>query len=443
VATLYVRSTDGNNADNGTTWALAKLDLAGAAAIDSAGDTIYVSQNHAESTASAVTLSFAGTIASPVKIICGNDAAEPPTAVATSATVTTTGSNGITINGSLYVYGIAFSSGTGASNATFILVNSTGNYQSFTNCSFTLGTTSSSQNLAIGPSANQPEKVVFENCNLKFSAAGQYIGVGSATFEWNGGALLSGTSTPTTNGLIVPGSGRSAGDVIVSGVDLSQASSSLNLCSSAYSGSVVFRNCKLPASWAGSLITGTIVQGFRAEMHNCDSGDTNYRLMVQDYYGSILSETTIVRTGGANDGTTTISWKMVSGADAEYPHQTLNSPEIVRWNETTGSAITATVEIVTDNVTLTDGECWIEVQYLGTSGYPLGSFVSDVKADVLATAANQGTSTETWTTTGLTTPVKQKLSVSFTPQEKGYIHAVVKLAKASTTVYVDPELTIT
>lgn len=178
-------------------------------------------------------------------------------------------------------------------------------------------------------------------------------------------------------------------------------------------------------------------------MYNCDSGDTNYRIWTEALAGSVVSETTIVRSGGASDGTTSLSWKMVSNANAEYPLLQLESPEIVRWNETTGSSITVTVETITDNVTLTDDECWLEVQYLGTSGFPLGTFISDAKADVLATAANQTTSSETWTTTGLTTPVKQKLSVSFTPQEKGFIHAVVKLARASTTVYVCPKLDVT
>lgn len=205
----------------------------------------------------------------------------------------------------------------------------------------------------------------------------------------------------------------------------------------------MIRNGKLPASWTGALTTGTLLAGARYEMHNCDDGDTNYRLWVEDYAGSIKQETTIVSSGGASDGTTSLSWKMASSANAEYPLIVLDSPEIVQWNDTTGSAITVTVEIITDNVTLTDAECWLEVQYLGTSGYPLSTFISDAKADVLATAANQATSTETWTTTGLTTPTKQKLSVTFTPQEKGFLHAVVKLAKASTTVYVDPLLVVT
>src|SRR5574340_915503 len=88
MANIYVRSTDGSNTDNGTTWELAKLDLSGAAAIDAAGDNVYLSQVHAESTATAVSLYFAGTVGNPTKIVCVNDGAAPPTAVAITATVT-------------------------------------------------------------------------------------------------------------------------------------------------------------------------------------------------------------------------------------------------------------------------------------------------------------------------------------------------------------------
>jgi hypothetical protein len=230
---------------------------------------------------------------------------------------------------------------------------------------------------------------------------------------------------------------------LVEGLDLSEFSSSLNIASAVGSARLIIRNCKLPASWAGSLYTGTKIAGARIEMHNCDSADTNYHMQIEDFCGAIVTETTIVRTGGASDGTTPISWKMASNSTAEYPLLTLDTPEIVVWNSTVGSSITVTVETVTDNVTLTDAECWLEVQYLGTSGRPLSTVITDAKADVLASAANQTSSSETWTTTGLTTPTKQALSVTFTPQEAGYLHAVVRLAKASATVYVDPELTVT
>jgi len=228
-------------------------------------------------------------------------------------------------------------------------------------------------------------------------------------------------------------------------VDLSALSSSVNIVGNG-SGmcQLMLRNCKLPASWSGLLVSTTITTpGFRVEMHNCDSADTNYRLWVEDYAGSIKSETTLVRTGGASDGVTGYSFKMTTTANANALVAPLVSPEIAIWNDAVGSSKTVTVEILHDSATnLTDGEIWLEVEYLGTSGYPLSSFVSDAKADILATSADQATSSETWTTTGMSNPNTQKLSVTFTPQEAGYFQAKVYLAKASKTVYVCPKLTV-
>ena len=135
---------------------------------------------------------------------------------------------------------------------------------------------------------------------------------------------------------------------------------------------------------------------------------------------------------------------MATSANANAIVAPLVTPEIIIWNVDVGSSKTVTVEILHDSATnLTDGEIWLEVQHLGTSGFPLSSFVSDAKSDVLATSADQATSSETWTTTGMTNPNTQKLSVTFTPQEKGYFQAKVYLAKASTTVYIDPKLVVT
>ena len=204
----------------------------------------------------------------------------------------------------------------------------------------------------------------------------------------------------------------------------------------------VIRNCRLPVSWSGSLSVNVLSFNERYEMYNCDSSDTNYRLWIADYNGSIKSETSVVRTGGASDGATPLSWVMVSNEKTIFPLFALASPEIVRWNDTTGSAITVTIEIVS-NEPLGNKQCWIEVQYLGTNGLPLSSFISSAPADLLSLATALASSSEEWATAGITGPSRQKISVTFTPQERGYVHAVVRLAEPNTTVYVDPLLTIT
>ena len=138
---------------------------------------------------------------------------------------------------------------------------------------------------------------------------------------------------------------------------------------------------------------------------------------------------------------------MATNSQASYPTVPLESDEIVEWNDTVGSSITVGLELVHDSQGAGSGskfqndECWIEAQYLSASGTPLGAISSNAKATVLTTAADQASSSETWTTTGLTTPVKQALQVTFTPQMKGFVHLKCVLAKASKTVYVCPKIT--
>lgn len=442
MTTRYVRSTDGSDASDGLTWANAEATFAGAAAADAAGDVIWVSQVHAESTAAAVSWDWAGSAASPTRIICGNDAAEPPTALATTATVTTTGDNGITAAASgdwLYVYGISFIAGSGGTGtASILLGSSTASQLTYESCVFNLASTGTSSVINTSSGTVPSLSMDLVDCDFQFSATAQSLSTTAGKLHIKGGSILSDAAITTFSVI------NASCDMLIEGFDFTNAASTLEITSGT-SGNcrVIVRDCKMPASWSGSINSGTPGPGSVFELFNCDDGDTNYIYQRKTQWGTIDTETTIVRTGGASDGTTTISWKMVTNANAEWTHQTLDSPEMVRWNETTGSAITVTVEFVHDSLTnMQDDEIWLEVQYLGTSGTPLSLFVDDAAADYITTAADQTDSSETWTTTGLTNPNTQKLSVSFTPQEKGFIHAVVRVAVASKTVYVDPELTV-
>lgn len=448
MANRYVNSVDGNDADDGSTWALADATIAGSSAGDAAGDTTWLSDNHAETTAGAVTFACAGTNATPSRLLCGNDAAEPPTALATTATVTVSNNNPLMLSGSFYCYGITF-----ISNGTIVCNGgSANNAQVYESCSFQLTNAGSAGVWNSAAANNNTFRTELVNCTFKPTAAGNvHVLCGDTVIR--GGSFLAGSAALVS--IFKPQGDRAHANLDCSAFDFSNLGSTVNLFfgSGINSGRFVVRDCKLPASWTGLLVaSGLVGPGERFEMHNCDSGDTQYRLWVEDYAGSTKSETTIIRTGGASDGTTGLAWKMVSSANAEYPLIKLESPEIMQWN-TTLSSITATVEIVHDtNVAggqgagtgsrFQDNEVWLEVMYLGSTGFPLGTWIRDCKADVLATAADQADSSETWTTTGLTTPQKQKLSVTFTPAEIGYIVARVVMAKASKTIYVCPKMTV-
>lgn len=442
MANIYVRSTDGSDADNGSTWALAKATLTGAAAIDAAGDTIYVSDNHAESSASAQTIALAGTAASPVRVICVDDAGDPvtPTTVATTATVTTTGGNAITITGSCYIEGITFQIGSGNNIANFVCATD-GSVYILNNCAISLVNTNVSSRVVVGSSnvASTECYAALKNCVLKFGSTSQGLNVNKCRFEMTGGSIASGGSTPAS--LIV-----SVVDTVYATIkdfDFSNFGATFNFLASSLSvnGRVDIINCKLPTSWSGGVVAGApTMPSFRASMYNCDSGAANYRLWIETYAGSIKSETTLVKTGGASDGTTALSWKLTTTANANETVAPLITDDMAVWIDSTGISKTVAVDILHDSTTaLTDAEVWLEIDYLGSSAQPLGTPASDKRATVLTTAADQTTSSATWTTTGMTNPNKQKLEVTFTPQMKGFVYARVCLAKASYTIYVDPE----
>lgn len=453
---VYVRSTDGSSGDNGSTWALAKDTLTNALAVDEAGGTIFVSNAHSESTNAALTLTFAGTNAAPMKILCANDAAEPPTSLALTGVVATGSGSAyhITINGAVYVYGLTFKPGGGGvgSGCNIVLNSTSGPFpQTYEKCIFNLDGISTANRIIAGNTGVEGSTVTLKDCDFKFRDGAQGINCYQGKLVINGGSVLSGSAALTSGFYITPGTSRGA-DVEISGVDLQNIGTAAPIfgVGAGTQNKAVIRNCRLPASWSGSLTTGTKKIGERYEMYNCDSVDTNYNLWIEDYYGSIVDNTSVYNDAGADDGSAMgFSWLMTASANAGFPHMTLRSPEIVKWNETVTGTITATVEIVHNsagggtNGALLNTEIWLEVMYLSTSGVPLGSWISDRcgNMNLNSDAADQASSTAAWTgdSAGWDT---QKLSVSFDPKEKGYIHAIVHLAKASAAVYVDPLLTL-
>jgi hypothetical protein len=131
---------------------------------------------------------------------------------------------------------------------------------------------------------------------------------------------------------------------------------------------------------------------------------------------------------------------MVSSVNSNI-YAPLESEPILYWNEST-SSVTLSIEVLTNNnITLTNADAWIEVDEMGTSGFPLTLNQTNRVATVLSSTSNQPSSSATWTTTGLTNPIPQYLSVTFTPVRKGPLYLRVMLARASTTMYFDPVVT--
>jgi hypothetical protein len=444
VANLYVRSTDGNNSDNGSTWALAKQTLAGAASAAAAGDTIFVSQAHNYSAINGGG-TFPGTFSAPCKIICGNDGLEPPTVTALTGKETATSAVNVTLAGNIYCYGLVLENSSTSSGAVVGYGVGDNNVQVIEKNTSILSANSTNPRVVFGGSSvSYKGSITCIDHTFKFGNAGQGLTIYPAyriTFIDGG---IDATSSAITN--LIRGTLTGEVDFKAIGVNLSAAASSFNIVEApgGATGSVLLRGCKMPSSWSGALCgSDPTSPGFRASMYHCDSADTHYRVLIHTAAGTIRDETTLVKTGGAEIEGQAISWKMTTGANANRLVNPLISDDIAIPNSTVGSSVTVSIDILHDSATnLKDDEVWLELDYFGTSGVPLLTTMKD-KPGILATPADQTASSATWTTTGMSNPNKQKLEVTFTPQEVGAIRARICLGKASKTIYADFKPTVT
>lgn len=444
MTTYYLRSTTGNDANSGADWANAWATINQFVTTDVGGDILYVSQAHAESGAGNQQLFFAGSPGNPSQVICVDDGAVPPTTLAVTATLTRTGASvGFSQTlGSVYVYGITFISGT--SGNTVNNQQPQTDIQIYDNCKFRAGAgTTSGRIVNAGSSGGILE---WRDCYVRANNAVQTIWGINGFWHWNGGGIEAGGTSPTDLITYTTAAAPASGGVkmLIENCDFSNGSSTMNLSTGSMnfgSISITFRNCKLPSGWSGNFCSTFASNDMgRCEIYNCHdaTASVNYKMKIIDGCGSIDHETTLVKSGGATDGTTQLAWKMTTNTQVAYPCAALFSPEIVMWCGVTGSPITLTVDVLHDSATnLTDAEAWLEVNYPASSSTPVDTWIND-KVDVLTTASDQTSSSATWVTTGMSNPNKQKLSVTFTPQAIGWLKIRIALAKTSKTIYVDP-----
>jgi Concanavalin A-like lectin/glucanases superfamily len=369
-----------------------------------AGNRFYVADNHAET--QATTLSFANpanVTTAPTYTICVDRTAALPPVEAnynTGASFTTTGTSPINFNfatnfGFAYYQGLAFSSGDGAGLADLTITGASGGSHFFKNCAFAIGGTNASTSFKIGNPGGSAVHVLWDNCTVKFGAVGQTCRPQSVNFEWrNTSSAIQGATLPTS--LFSTLAGVSS-YMVCRGVDFSAFSGQLLASNSPSTVPIVFEDCKFNASMTRYGASNTVgYAGTPLVTVRCDSGATNYKSTRDEYSGSQITETSITRVGGATDGTTPQSTKIVTNAQAAFltPYRMLR---LAQWNDVTGANRTVTVcgTINSASLPLND-EIWMDVQYLGSSSSPIASFKSTCKSHPLATGAAVASDGSTW-----------------------------------------------
>jgi hypothetical protein len=89
-----------------------------------------------------------------------------------------------------------------------------------------------------------------------------------------------------------------------------------------------------------------------------------------------------------------------------------------------------------------DDEWWLQAHLLATTDSPKATITTG-RPTVIGTPTAHASSSVAWTTTGLTTPVKQKMTLSVTNNEKCTLIVTICGAKASKTIYACPKVDVT
>jgi hypothetical protein len=439
MADWFVDSTVGGGAGTGADWANAYTTLAAAFAAKSAGDRFFVAHDHAESGAS-LTLTCPGTIVAPCVVLCVTAGSTPAAGDiinakgggVAAATFESTTTSTLTIAGLAHWQGFNFHGGQVASATGGSISFQGSGLSTFKDCHFANKTTGGSSGPSPGSSSTRYTKWI--NCSVEFGANTQAITVAGGRFEWfdTDNAFV---GVDPANGLF---SANGAGKIIVSGVDLS----AINTSTTEYFGAAnsmcdaLFYNCELSATPTLKVVQLTSPT-CRVNMVNCHSSG-NYIHESHQYQGKQEIETTIIRTGGASDGTQGISWKITPTANNEIvaPFECL---PIVLWNDVEDVSRTVVVEGTwSDGAVPNNTDIWMDIEYLGDASTPRGHRVTTGRATPLTSSSNYSASLEAWGGAG----TEFYMTAPFTPAQKGPVTIRIYVGKASETFYICPKASI-
>jgi hypothetical protein len=401
-----------------------------------AGDTVYVSSDHSESFSNPTyfnNISGSWNVTTFVISVNRGGSVPPVAADITSGATLTASASNLNIDPAFPIYFNGVTIAATAGNITFNGSFYRATY--FKNCALQLNSSSAASLI----NCNNPARITLDNTTVSFGKATQGFSSASYSFDitWiNTASALLGTM-PTN--LFIPGAPGLY--VTCRGVDLSATTGTLVQSSASNEGvKALFDSCKI-ASSVTRFGTTSAGSNDAVELVNCYDGTNT----INEYYssaGKVLTERTIVVTGGATDDIGTFSLKMVSA-----------STGLSKWgygldtfwfdveNTATGSSKTATVEI-NSSAALNNDDIFLTLEYQGTSSSPVASFATSLPTTLLTANAAITTSSQTWTSSPAT-PAPQKIQITFTPQVAGRVRGKITLGKISTTVYVNPVITIT
>lgn len=406
------------------------------------GDRAFIGSDHSEAFTGFQTYQFGSSgFGSPIQVLSVNRAGSTPPVVADlqpGASIAASGANPLILDGNqpTLFQGITFlMSGT----SDIRIGSNTGRPQTFKDCALKITGAGSTSRILTATTI----KVIFDNTTVQFSNTAQcFSGSGTGAFfelVWiNTPSAIQGATIPTT--LFQTSAGGYTQNFTCRGVDLSAITGNLLAGTSVpWNGKLLLESCRI-ASGVTRYLPFSLPGGANedVELINCYDG-TN---VINERYtpaGTITTDRTTALSGGAQDDIGNYSIKLASNARSDYFAYPLDCFAFDVENTATGSSKTATVEIIS-SATLNNNDIRLLLEYMGTSGNPIASFVDSLPSTLTAAAA-LSSSSATWNSPP-STPQKQLLQVTFTPQRAGRVRGLVRLGKISSTVWVNPQIAI-
>lgn len=431
--TKYLRSSDGSDGDNGTTWALAYATLAYALSQVSAGDTICVDDDHSESLA-APSLTNVGSATNPVKIIVVTTDTTTPVSTYPGSPNYTMTSGTLKLQGNLYFWGMnlllydgLFLQGTHGAEATF----------------------EKSKIVDQVSDDGSGFSTWCDICNFIFIDTD----IGDASFRlmydgriiWKGGTYI---STSTEYDYLIHAY-TEGGEIDIEGVDLSQWAGSTALVNTALSTNisdlrVKIINSRLPSSYtafSGSSYN-TVVDG-EIVINGSGNTDEYYNIEDKQLAGGVSVSTSVYRSGGATyDGTNGFSVRLDTTSSALEGFVCVRRKLTSYGGVDSTSTANAAVHITYDSASAWDNsDFFIDIKYPNATNEAYGNWVSTAPSPLNDTPSTSSftdvSGTETWNgTSGFSNPREETVDVDFTGAE-GLIEIWVNFCKPSSTIYVD------
>lgn len=342
--------------------------IAGAYTTLNPGDTVYLSNTHNEyMTGQNVppTVGAASLTPVPVNLISSTESGSTPPARAnwTFGATLRVGAPiaGTTFIGPLYANSVSFVGGH--ASLTKAMIFSQGG--TFDDCNFEWQVTLGSA-LFLFQHATR-----FRGCTLTRTVSGQYM-QNWYTAKFYGCTAIG--AFAASSYMFQPGSNGC--EYTFDGCDFSAAvSGTIYYNGSGNPGNGVFKNCDFPASLSIPQTVTNIGIG-RTDILGSDSGSMYQRNERYDFAGTLLTETSVVRTGGATDGGTAISHRIATSASASNKDRFEAFP-LAFIPASTGSVINVTVEGIWVGTALPgQDEFFIDASVQDTSLSTLGDIVS-------------------------------------------------------------------